>query len=71
MSHRPTPPGCPHFHHPVAGEVIATDGRRTLARLPHHRDGWAVDFTDGLHLEAPTLHEARASVIAHHVGEGE
>lgn len=71
MSHRSTTPGCPHFHHPCAGEVIATEGRRTLALLHHRSDGWEVDFTDGLHLHAATLGEARASVIAHSVGDGE
>lgn len=59
------------FHHPAPGEVVATEGRRTVAHLHHVPAGWIVDFADGLHLTAPTLGEARASVLAHDLADGD
>jgi hypothetical protein len=71
MRHRSHHHGCLNFHHPSPGEVVATDGRRTVAHLHHVPAGWVVDFADGWHLTAPTLGEARASVLAHDLGDGE
>jgi len=71
MRHRSHPHGCLDFHHPTPGEVVATDGRRTVALLHHVSTGWEVDFADGLHLTAPTLGEARASVLAHDLLDGD
>jgi hypothetical protein len=71
MFHRIPVPGELVFHHPVPGILTASHGHRTVAVLQHVLGGWSIDFSDGLHLMAPTLGEARASVRAHDAHDGD